>query len=324
MKKVLTGIQATGNLTLGNYIGAMKPLINMQEEYEVYAFVANLHSIVLPIEPKKLKENTDLVLKIWKAAGLNTNKVKIWRQSDIPQHTELNWYLTTQTTVGELSRMNQFKDKAQNLKHKNGTETIPSGLLIYPVLQAADILLFNPDIVIVGDDQKQHIELTRNIAERFNNKFGTNFKIPEPLIQSVGYRIMALQDPSKKMSKSDVKLKNTIFLLDEESTIRKKIKSAITDNENKIYLDWVKKPGISNLLSIFAALSDISIEEAETIHIDMEYGEFKNSVANKIVEIIIPLQEKLSEIKKVNFLSTKQLSAEANITINNVKKKIGF
>lgn len=324
MKKALTGIQATGALTLGNYIGAIKPLINMQNEYEIYAFVANLHSIVLAIDPQELKKNTETVLKIWKAAGLDTSKVKIWKQSDIPEHTELNWYFTTQTTVGELSRMTQFKDKTQRLKFKNGTETIPTGLLTYPVLQSSDILLFNPDVVVVGDDQKQHLELTRKIGERFNNKYGTNFKIPKTLTPKIGYKVMALQDPSKKMSKSDIKLKNTIFLTDNESKIRKKINSAVTDDEDNIYFDKKNKPGISNLLSIYAALSDITIEESEKLHKNMKYSEFKISVSNKIIDVLIPLQYRLSQIKNIDFLATEELSLEASKAVKIIKKKMGF
>ena len=324
MKKALTGITATGQLTIGNYIGAIKPLVNIQNEYEVFAFVADLHALTLPIGKEDLKKNTDDVLKIYKAAGVDTNKVKLFKQSDIQEHLVLNYYLLVNSTMGELSRMTQFKDKSQGIKSDNGTDTIPTGLFTYPVLQAADILLYNPDVVLVGEDQKQHLELARTLANRMNTKYGTKLIAPETFTPKVGFKIMSLTDPTKKMSKSDENVKGTIFLLDSDEAITKKIASAMTDSDNVVAYDVENKPGVSNLLTIYAALADITIEEALAIHKDMNYGDFKASITNKVIEVVSIIRTNFEKIASIDFLATDEVAKIAKETVLTVEKGIGI
>ena len=259
MKKiVLTGIKPTGRLTLGNYIGVLKNLKNFQDEFEPYIFVADLHALTLPIEPEELNTNTKDIVAFYLASGLDMNKSHIFLQSMVSAHAELNAIMMNYLYMGELSRMTQFKQKS----HLMNESAIGLGLFSYPVLMACDIILYDADIVPVGEDQVQHVELTRDLVRRFNSRYKTDIlKEPKAVVNTTGKRIMSLSDPTKKMSKSDPK--GDIYLKDDEKTIRKKIMSAVTDSGCEVKFDKENKPGISNLLTIYSALKNITIEEAE-------------------------------------------------------------
>lgn len=326
MKRSLSGIKPTGNLTLGNYIGALRNFKKVQDEYESFVFIADLHALTLPIDPQFLKNNTKDIVAFYLAAGLDTSKTTIFLQSDVSAHSELNSILINYLYMGELSRMTQFKDKSAKMNH----EAIGVGLFAYPVLMCADILLYNPDIVPVGEDQRQHVELCRDLVHRFNTRYNKEvFIMPKAITPKVGARIMSLSDPTKKMSKSDPK--GDIFLKDEPNIIRKKIMSAITDTGSDIYYDPINKPGISNLLQIYAALSDITIEEAQAKFKDIhQYGEFKKIVADKVLEELVPFQERYKTFlnsKTINeVLNTGKEKARyvANKTLTKVKKTVGL
>ncbi|MBR3362367.1 MAG: tryptophan--tRNA ligase [Bacilli bacterium] len=290
MKKILTGLQPTGEITLGNYIGAIKQMAKLQEEYDSYIFIADMHSITIPQDPKKLRENIKKLLAIYLACGIDPNKNTIFIQSENEYHANVSWLLECTTYFGELSRMTQFKDKST--KNQNFT----AGLFTYPVLMAADILIYDIDYVPVGIDQKQHVELARDIAERFNKKYGNTFKVPEPYINDVGTKIMDLQDPIHKMSKSSENPKGIIKLLDEPNIIRKKIMSAVTDSESIVKFDPNNKPGISNLINIYSSLTNKSIKEIEKEFATSNYGEFKKAVADVTVDEITKIQTKYKEI----------------------------
>ena len=292
MKRILTGLQPTGEITLGNYIGAIRQVSKYQEEYDSYIFIADLHAITIPKEPEELRNNIKKLLNLYLACGIDPKKNKIFIQSDNEYHCNISWMLECNTYYGELSRMTQFKDKSR----KN--QSFTSGLLTYPVLMAADILAYDVDYVPVGIDQKQHVELARDLADRFNKKYGDTFKLPEPLITKEGTKIMDLQDPTKKMSKSSESKKGVIYLLDDLDIIRKKIMSATTDSDNYIKFDVEDKPGISNLINIYASLSGINIQEVEEKFKDSNYGEFKKEVANLVVEKVSTIQEKYNELLK--------------------------
>lgn len=292
MKRILTGLQPTGEITLGNYIGAIRQVTKYQEEYDSYIFIADLHAITIPKEPEELRNNIKKLLNLYLACGIDPKKNKIFIQSDNEYHCNISWMLECNTYYGELSRMTQFKDKSR----KN--QSFTSGLLTYPVLMAADILAYDVDYVPVGIDQKQHVELARDLADRFNKKYGDTFKLPEPLITKEGTKIMDLQDPTKKMSKSSESKKGVIYLLDDLDIIRKKIMSATTDSDNYIKFDVEDKPGISNLINIYASLSGLKIQEVEEKFKDSNYGEFKKEVANLVVEKVSTIQEKYNELLK--------------------------
>lgn len=292
MKRILTGLQPTGEITLGNYIGAIRQVTKYQEEYDSYIFIADLHAITIPKEPEELRSNIKKLLNLYLACGIDPKKNKIFIQSDNEYHCNISWMLECNTYYGELSRMTQFKDKSR----KN--QSFTSGLLTYPVLMAADILAYDVDYVPVGIDQKQHVELARDLADRFNKKYGDTFKLPEPLITKEGTKIMDLQDPTKKMSKSSESKKGVIYLLDDLDIIRKKIMSATTDSDNYIKFDVENKPGISNLINIYASLSGLNIQEVEEKFKDSNYGEFKKEVANLVVEKVSTIQEKYNELLK--------------------------
>ena len=292
MKKILTGLQPTGEITLGNYIGAIRQVTKYQEEYDSYIFIADLHAITIPKEPEELRNNIKKLLNLYLACGIDPKKNKIFIQSDNEYHCNISWMLECNTYYGELSRMTQFKDKSR----KN--QSFTSGLLTYPVLMAADILAYDVDYVPVGIDQKQHVELARDLADRFNKKYGDTFKLPEPLITKEGTKIMDLQDPTKKMSKSSESKKGVIYLLDDLDIIRKKIMSATTDSDNYIKFDVENKPGISNLINIYVSLSGLNIQEVEEKFKDSNYGEFKKEVANLVVEKVSIIQEKYNELLK--------------------------
>lgn len=326
MKRSLSGIKPTGNLTLGNYIGALRNFKKVQDEYESFVFIADLHALTLPIDPQFLKNNTKDIVAFYLAAGLDTSKTTIFLQSDVSAHSELNSILINYLYMGELSRMTQFKDKSAKMNH----EAIGVGLFAYPVLMCADILLYNPDIVPVGEDQRQHVELCRDLVHRFNTRYNKEvFIMPKAITPKVGARIMSLTDPTKKMSKSDPK--GDIFLKDEPNIIRKKIMSAITDTGSDIYYDPINKPGISNLLQIYAALSDITIEEAQAKFKDIhQYGEFKKIVADKVLEELVPFQERYKTflnnktINEVLNAGKEKARYVANKTLTKVKKTVGL
>jgi len=291
MERLVSGIKPTGVLTLGSFIGAIKQYIELQNNYESYIFIADMHAITVPQNRDELRNNIKSIVAIYLACGLDYNKTIIYVQSENPYHAQLAWILGCNTYLGELNRMTQFKDKNQ----QEGNQSITSGLYTYPVLMAADIILYDADVVPVGDDQKQHVELARNIVERMNNKYGDIFKLPKPLIPKVGARIKDLQEPNKKMSKSDGECKGSILLTDNEVIIRKKVMSAVTDGDNKIVFDEENKPGISNLITIYSSLSNSTIKEVEEKFKTLNYGEFKKEVADIIVNTLKPIQEKYSE-----------------------------
>lgn len=290
MKRILTGLQPTGVITLGNYIGAIKQMVELQEEYESYIFIADLHSITVPQEGETLRKNIKSLLALYLACGIDKDKNIIFIQSENEYHTNISWLLECNTYFGELSRMTQFKDKSS--KNKN----FSAGLFTYPVLMASDILAYDIDYVPVGIDQKQHVELTRDIAIRFNNKYGETFKIPEPLIKSSGTKIMDLVNPTKKMSKSSDNPKGVIRLLDDIDLVRKKIMSATTDSETSIRYDVINKPGISNLINIYSVLTGKSIDEIEKEFVNQNYGIFKKEVANVVCDEVKKIQDRYNEI----------------------------
>ena len=290
MKKVLTGLQPSGKITLGNYIGSIKQMIEYQENYESYIFVADMHAITVNQDPTELRNNIKSLVALYLACGIDKDKNTIFIQSDNIYHANMSWLLECNVPYGELSRMTQFKDKS----HKN--ENFYAGLLTYPVLMAADILLYDVDYVPTGQDQKQHVELARNIAEKVNKRFGEVFKLPEPLISKTGAKIFDLQDPSKKMSKSAENTKGVIFMLDPEDVIRKKIMSATTDSEMCVKYDLENKPGISNLITIYSCLTNLSVSEVENKFEGYKYGDFKKEVADLVINFIKPIQEKYYEI----------------------------
>lgn len=297
MKKMLTGLQPTGLLTLGNYIGAIGQMIKNQDEYDSYIFVADMHAITVPQDPNVLRKNIKSLLAIYLACGIDPNKNTIFLQSENVYHANVSWILECLTPYGELGRMTQFKDKSRK------SENFSAGLLTYPVLMASDILLYDIDVVPVGQDQKQHVELTRNIAERVNKKYNTNiFKIPEPMIPTGGAKIMDLADPTKKMNKSEENPKGVIFLLDDESIIRKKIMSATTDSEMSVRFDFDNKPGISNLINIYSCMTGMNIKDIEEKYKDSNYGTFKKEVADAVINVLMPIQKRYYELLNNNEL----------------------
>ena len=292
--RFLSGIQPSGNITLGNYIGAVKQFVKLQEHpnfTDFMVFVADLHSITVPQDKQELRKNIRSLVAIYLACGLNPEKVHIFIQSEVHEHAELGWILECNGYIGELERMTQFKDKKE--KQVAGVSV---GLLTYPSLMAADILLYDTDVVPVGQDQKQHLELTRTLAERFNNKYGETFKVPEPFIAPSGAKIMSLADPLKKMSKSDPNPKAYISLLDDINIVKKKIKSAVTDSDGKIAFDKENKPGISNLLTILSCCTDTPIGELVLKYKDSNYATFKEDVASAVADELKPIQERYNEI----------------------------
>lgn len=324
-KSLFSGMQATGTLQLGNYLGALKNWVQFEDEYETFYCVVDLHSITVRQEPAELRKKARALLTLYIAAGLNPEKNCIYYQSHVPAHAELSWILNCFTYMGELNRMTQYKDKAS--KH---AENINAGLFTYPVLMAADILLFQSDIVPVGDDQKQHIEITRDIAQRFNSIYGDVFTIPEPYIKKTGARIMSLQEPTKKMSKSDENVNASIFLLDDTDTIIRKFKRAVTDSDNEIRHSK-DKPGISNLIEIYGIASGKSIADIEKEFEGKGYGDFKLAVGESVAAMLKPIQDKYVELSKDKAYidsiiknNAEKASYYANKTLRKVQKKIGF
>lgn len=293
---MLSGIKPTGRITLGNYLGAIKPFVSYQDEYEMYIFIANLHSMTIYQEPKELRQNTKDLIALYIAAGLDPNKVTLFLQSDVLEHAQLGWYLGCMVSMGELSRMTQYKDKVAK------GESIGAGIFNYPSLMNADILMYDPDYVPVGEDQKQHVELCRDIAERFNHRYSDTFKIPEPVVAKVGGRIMDLQNPTKKMSKSDETSKGCIYILDDIRVSKKKIMSAKTDSDNQIRFDPENKPGISNLLEIYSILTNQSIASIENKYQGIGYGQFKKELADILEIELTKIQDRYHEIMDQHFI----------------------
>ena len=290
MKRILTGLKPSGELTLGSLIGCINQMVKLQDEYDSFMFVPDMHAITVKQDPKMLRERIRKNVALYLACGVDPDKNTIYLQSENLYHANLSWVLECTTYMGEASRMTQYKDKSSK------GENVTVGLFTYPILMAADILLYDADYVPVGIDQKQHVELARDIALRFNKTYGDTFKMPEPMMSEVGVKIMDLQEPTKKMSKSDETYKGVILLLDDEKTIRKKIMSAVTDSDNKIYYDKDNKPGVSNLLTIYSSLKNISIEESEDYFKDYNYGNFKKEVADLVVIVLSNIQTKYNEI----------------------------
>ena len=325
-KKVLfSGMQATGSLTLGNYLGALKNWLTLSDEYECFYSVVDLHSITVRQDPAELRRRARNLLTLYLAAGLDPKKNCIYYQSHVSGHAELAWILNCFTYMGELNRMTQFKDKAT--KH---ADNINAGLFTYPVLMAADILLFQSDVVPVGKDQLQHLEITRDIAQRFNAIYGEVFTVPEPYIGKTGAKIMSLQDPLKKMSKSDENPNASIYLMDDSDTIIRKFKRAVTDSEACIcYRD--EQPGIKNLLDIYCTCTNKTADEAVREFEGKGYGEFKLAVGEAVVSVLQPVQEEFNQLSKDKAYidSIIKENAEkaghfANKTLRKVQKKVGF
>lgn len=290
MKTIFSGIQPSGMITIGNYIGALKQFVALQNEYNCYFCIVDQHAITVPQDPKTLQKNIRSLAALYLAVGLDPNKATLFIQSEVPAHAQAAWMLQCISYIGELERMTQFKDKSA------GKEAVSAGLLTYPPLMAADILLYSADLVPVGDDQKQHIELTRDLAERFNKKYNDIFTIPEIHLPKVGARIMSLQEPTKKMSKSDPNQKGFISMLDEPKQIEKKIKSAVTDSDGVVKFDKENKPGVSNLMSIYSIFGNISIEDLEKKYEGKGYGEFKTDLAEVIINALQPIQDRYKEL----------------------------
>lgn len=326
MKRMLSGIKPTGQLTLGNYIGAIKQFIEYQDEYELYIFIADLHALTLPIDPKELRKNTKDLISVYLACGLDPEKVVLFKQSDVHEHAELGYIMACNSYMGELSRMTQYKDKTAKM---TTNDSIPTGIFIYPTLMAADILLYDADYIPVGIDQKQHVELTRDLAIRFNNRYSETFVVPEPITPKMGAKINSLSNPEKKMSKSESE-KGTIYLLEDLNITRKKIMSAVTDCENEVIYDPEKKPGISNLLTILSVLTNTSIESLVSEYQHAGYGTFKKAVADVVCEKLGKLQQKVKEIQSGSLIDqiletgAQKATYTARKKLSKVYRKVGL
>ena len=324
-KTIFSGMQPSGFATLGNYLGALKNWIKLQDEYHCMYCIMDEHAITVRQDPAKLRQQEKEMLIQYLAVGLDPEKNIIYYQSHVPQHAELGWVLNCFTYMGELNRMTQFKEKSQ--KH---ADNINAGLFTYPVLMAADILLYQTDLVPVGEDQRQHLDIARDIAERFNGVYGNVFTVPEAYINKVGARVMALQNPEKKMSKSDENKNNTVILMDEPAVIMNKFKRAVTDSENEVRYS-PEKPGISNLLDIYCAVTSKTIPEAEKEFACCGYGQFKTAVGEAVVAELEPIQKRVRELEKnkdylesIIKTNTERASHLASRTLNKVHKKLGF
>lgn len=324
MKVIFSGIQPSGTLTLGNYLGALQQFRDLQNNHECYFCIVDEHAITVPQDRLKLRKNIRSLAALYLASGIDSEKATLFIQSEVPAHAQLGWMMQSISYMGELERMTQFKDKAE------GKSAVSSALFTYPALMAADILLYQTDIVPVGDDQKQHLELTRNLVERFNNRFNDIFTMPEVRIPKVGARIMSLQDPTKKMSKSDENEKGFISMLDTPKKIEKKIKSAVTDSEGIVKYDKENKPGISNLLTIYSSCTGESIDTLEEKYIGKGYGDFKQDVADVVINLLHPVQEKYNELIESEELDeildrgAEKASLKANKMLKKAKKAMGL
>lgn len=324
MKKIFSGIQPSGTLTLGNYLGAMRQFVDLQNNNDCYFCIVDQHAITVPQDPSELKDNIRSLAALYLASGIDVNKSTLFIQSEVPAHTELSWMLQSMTYMGELERMTQFKDKSEE------RDGVSAALFTYPTLMAADILLYDTAIVPVGDDQTQHLELTRTLAQRFNNRFGDTFVVPEIHTPKVGSRIMSLQDPNKKMSKSDENTRGFISMLDTPKQIEKKIKSATTDSEGVVKFDKENKPGISNLLTILSSCTNKSIPKLEIEFENSGYGDFKSAVAEAVQNLLEPIQNRYNELiesdelDQILDLGKTKASKHANITLEKAKKGMGL
>lgn len=323
-KRLFSGVQPSGNLHLGNYLGAIQNWITLQDEYEAIFCVVDLHAITVPQDPVELRKKTIEIAKIYLAAGIDPSKATLFVQSHVPEHTELAWILNTVARLGDLEKMTQFKDKSG----KSEKETIGVGLYDYPVLMAADILLYDTAVVPVGKDQMQHIELARTLARRFNERFGETFVIPEGKLSAEGALIMGLDDPSKKMSKSAPSEYNSIALTDDAEMVRKKMKKAVTDSGSEIvYSD--DKPALKNLINIYVLLSGKSVQAVETMYSGKGYGDFKSDLAEVVVNFLAPFQERLKNISDEEVVEILRAGADnarrmATHKMLAVKKNVGF
>jgi tryptophanyl-tRNA synthetase len=324
MRKVLSGIQPSGLITIGNYIGAIRQFVNMQHSFDCYFMIVDLHAITAPQEPAKLREQTEALAALYVACGIDPDKATLFVQSHVPAHAMLGWMLTTITSMGELERMTQFKDKSA------GKESIGTGLFVYPSLQAADILLYNAELVPVGADQKQHLELTRDLAIRFNQRFGDTFVLPEGHYSEVGAKVMSLLDGTKKMSKSDPNPGAYISILDDADTIRKKISRATTDSGREIRFDREAKPEVSNLLEILSVFSGMSIDELEGKYEGQGYGVLKKDLADTIVAHLEPIQHNYHNIRSSGQLHSilqhgaHKANEVAGATLRRAMERMGF
>ena len=322
-KRIFSGAQPTGGFHLGNYLGALRNWVELQHEYESFFCVVNLHAITLPQDPKELAAKTREVARLYLAAGIEPHVSTIFIQSDVPEHAELAWILNCMTRVSELDRMTQFKEKGRKQR-----ELVNVGLFDYPVLMASDILLYQTDLVPVGEDQKQHLELTRDVAMRFNRDYGDTFRIPEPFIPKVGARIMSLSDPSKKMAKSDENPNGTIALLDDADTIRRKFKRAVTDSGTEIRFDE-SRPAVTNLLTIYQLLTQKSPPEIEKHFAGKGYAQLKGELADVVVEFLKPFQQRFAgisdeELDRLLENGRERASGVARVTMEDVKSRLGL
>ena len=328
MKTMITGVRPTGTITLANYIGGIKGFVEKQQDYNSYIFIADIHGLTTYIDPEEIRNNILDITAIYLACGIDTKHTALFMQSDVLEHCNLGYLMSFQCSVGELSRMTQFKSKKQQL----GKNEKDMGLFIYPTLMAADILLYDAEIVPVGADQRQHIEKTRDFGERFNNIYGETFKLPEYYLPKIGAKIMNLQDPSQKMSKSAPKDdKGTIFILDDVEITRKKIMSACTDNEGKVYFDEENKPGISNLLSLVCVVNNMTIKEAEKKYKDYSYKDFKIEVADGVCKFIKNIQKKYykyrndeDKLRKILKKGADKARLAAQDKMKQVKDRVGL
>ena len=325
-KVIFSGIQPSGNLTIGNYIGAMKNFVALQDEYDCYYCVVDMHSITVRQNPAELRRRSMGLAALYIAVGLDPEKVTLFIQSHVPAHSELAWILNCFTYMGELSRMTQYKDKS-----RKNEDNLNAGLFTYPVLMAADILLYQTDLVPIGEDQRQHLELSRDLAIRFNNAYSPTFKVPEAYYGKLGARIKSLQDPLSKMSKSDEDENGYIAILDTPEAIRRKMKRAVTDSESAVQFDPENKPGVSNLMTIFAAMAGMDIPQVQKRFEGQGYGAFKDEVAEVVIEGMRPVQERYNRLiaDKAYLDSILNASADraeraARRTLAKVQKKVGF
>ncbi|WP_102271820.1 tryptophan--tRNA ligase [Cytobacillus massiliigabonensis] len=324
MKTIFSGIQPSGTITLGNYIGALKQFVELQNEYNCYFCIVDQHAITVPQDKLELRKNIRSLAALYIAVGIDPEKATLFIQSEVPAHAQAGWMMQCISYIGELERMTQFKDKSA------GKDAVSAALLTYPPLMVADILLYNTDLVPVGEDQKQHIELTRDLAERFNKKYNDIFTIPDVRIPKVGARIMSLQEPTKKMSKSDPNTKASIRLLDDLKQIEKKIKSAVTDSEGIVKYDKENKPGVSNLLSIYSIFSGKEIREIEKMYEGKGYGDFKADLAQVVINEIQPIQEKYTELMQSSELDeildrgAEKAQAVANKMLKKMENAMGL
>lgn len=324
-KVIFSGVQPSGKMTLGNYLGALKSWTDLQKEFECYFSMVNMHAITVPQDPEVLKRQTIELLAQFIACGIDPEENTIFIQSHVPQHAELNWVLCTMTYMGELNRMTQYKDKS-----KKSEANLNAGLFTYPVLMAADILLYQADVVPVGDDQKQHMELARDLAERFNNRFSKTFVVPEGYYPKGTARVMSLQEPEKKMSKSDSNENGFILLSEDADTTAKKIKKAVTDSVGIVrYTD--EQPGLKNLINIYSAMTDKSVEEIVAMYEGKGYGTFKKEMAEAVVESLRPIREKYNYLldnqdflEEIYTKGAKKAELRAQKTLDAVYDKIGF